>query len=173
MIIESLIFFGLVITAIILAKKYIRQNLAVYGKDLNLLQQIQCGQLLATEKTFHSSKYNITAKVDYLYKYHRNEVVLLEYKSRLKGIHKGDIQQLKASAVAVKETHDNLRFGLVYNQSGEFLKVDLKSSDRLISDISKEIEWARLIKSGEKPNCSRPANQCSRCGFKDNCELYN
>lgn len=119
---------------------------------------------------FESYKYRIKAKPDFLIREPSGELVLVEYKSRLKNPNPSDVEQLIASAICVKEKYPDLSQGMVYTRGGKKM-VDLSGSvDELAQQIWLSLQSARRAKCGVEVRPSPSLPKCRSCSYNNICK---
>ena len=123
--------------------------------------------------TFRSYRYRIKSRPDYIVAMPDGNYAILEYKSRLRGIFRGDVQQLIAGAIAVKEScpKKNFTVGMVFNASGETQTIDLRPSvANLAKSIDKGMGVARQVRSRQAIRHQSEAGKCRPCGHRVSCQ---
>ena len=134
-------------------------------KNANLIYADEKGA-----KTFKSSRFKINARPDFIFQLASGEQVLVEFKSRRTKLYDGDVKQLIATAITVKETYPNLKRGYVCNLSGQTRKIDLDLPlDVLARKIKNETIQLRAIKAKKEPIFSPVLAKCNACGMINHC----
>lgn len=119
---------------------------------------------------FRNKKHKIAAKPDFIVLDDNNNKIIVEFKSRNKGIYSSDINQLKASVIAVRDKYPNITIGYIINGSGEYKKIELnKSTDSIALEIKSLLNKIRLLKNGNQIQHIPEKHKCMRCGFNENC----
>lgn len=121
---------------------------------------------------FRNKKHRIVSKPDFIVVDDKNRKIVVEYKGRKRGIYSSDINQLKATIVAVRDKHPGVVTGYVINDSGQYKKVDAyKSTELLVSEMKTQINNVRLIKSGVCIEYTPVTKKCKGCGFNESCDV--
>lgn len=122
-------------------------------------------------RVFASESYKIRAKPDFIYTLPTGDTVLVEYKSRHRGIYESDVKQLIATAIAVNGHYPNIKHGYIYNRLGEVKHVNLNFPlSMLAQKIQVEVASLRSIATGSIPTFSPVPVKCRYCAFVWQCD---
>ncbi len=113
-------------------------------------------------------EFMVSAKPDRVVRY-RGKNVVLEFKSRKKGIFEKDLVQALAGGLAVWDLCGGIHEILVYNGSYRFKRIRLSSKQRLYSRLKKHIKVAQKVKSGGKVWVWPTRRKCKTCPYSQNC----
>ncbi len=159
-----------IVILLILAYNY---NPSSRHRGLPIEGKVVYADTKANRRMFLSYQYRIKSKPDFIVRLKSGDYAVLEYKSRAHGIYQGDIEQLIACSIAVKESFKKKRvvLGIVYNSSGETKEINLDVPvDDLARKINRSLSTARLI-HGRKSIRHRPEKRkCYSCGNRNNCQ---
>jgi CRISPR/Cas system-associated exonuclease Cas4 (RecB family) len=120
-------------------------------------------------KIYRDVEYGVSSRPDRISRFAKKNIVI-EYKSRIKGIFQKDIVQAMVGALASWDSVGGISEVVVYNGSYKYKRVKIKSKKHLYKKISKHIEKARKIKSGETIKCRVLKGNCRVCPFNQKCK---
>lgn len=123
-------------------------------------------------KLYTSQEFGINAKPDFIFQLPSGENAIVEYKNRVSRVYSSDVQQVKASALAVRASIP-LQRGFVLTKQG-LQEIPLASDNQaLYSQIEPYVKLARDIKYRKvmvMAGCNNP-RQCINCSFRPGCQV--
>jgi CRISPR/Cas system-associated exonuclease Cas4 (RecB family) len=164
----------LFIISLILGLGFLSVRQKVYS-PLQVIPELKRGARLiycdeSRRKIFVSHTYRIRACPDFIYQNTKGEMMIVEFKSRIGGIKASDVNQLIATAIAVKSTYPTIRYGYIYTRSKTYRKVDLHISlPELVEKIMPELSACRAIAHGNRPYFKAVVHKCRKCLYRSEC----
>lgn len=120
-------------------------------------------------KTVVDGEYMVSSKPDRVVNF-RGKKILIEYKSRKKGVYDRDVVQALSSALAVWDRFDRIDAVVVYNGGYDYKKITLHSKKQLFKKINKYVVTARKVKVAGSYSGRANHRNCPTCPYKVNCK---
>lgn len=157
-------YIGFVVFALLFLK--VRAKLFIYF----LLNK---GEILyideAGSKVFFDKEYLVSAKPDRVTRY-KGKVYAVEFKSRKERIFEKDIIQALTAGLASWDSMGGVDRVVVYNGTYKYKVVNVKTKAKLFKKISKHVERAKKIKSGELVKQRVSKDKCKSCPYGESCK---